>query len=168
VLTAVERNTEKFSAALSVLDRLIDPEPEKPDRLWISRAESVRMVKSSLRRDLEWLLNTRRTAAPPLSLRELGKSVFVYGLRDFSTYMLAAPADRARLVRDLETAIETFEPRLDAVTIVPLEDERLSGAICFRIEGVLLMDPAPEPISFDTVLELSSGEYQVKGEAHAG
>jgi type VI secretion system protein ImpF len=33
----------------------------------------------------------------------------------------------------------------------------------FQIEGLLIMDPAPEHISFDTVLQLASGEYQVKG-----
>ena len=38
----------------------------------------------------------------------------------------------------------------------------------FQIEALLLMDPAPELISFDTVLELASGEYQVKGEQSAG
>jgi predicted component of type VI protein secretion system len=31
----------------------------------------------------------------------------------------------------------------------------------FQIEGMLRTDPAPERIVFDTVLELSSGEYQV-------
>jgi hypothetical protein len=30
------------------------------------------------------------------------------------------------------------------------------------------MDPAPELISFDTVLQLSSGQYQVKGDSGAG
>jgi hypothetical protein len=29
------------------------------------------------------------------------------------------------------------------------------------------MDPAPELITFDTVLQLSSGEYQVGGDAGA-
>jgi hypothetical protein len=29
------------------------------------------------------------------------------------------------------------------------------------------MDPAPEHVSFDTVLQLTSGEYQVKGEPGA-
>jgi len=38
----------------------------------------------------------------------------------------------------------------------------------FQIEALLLMDPSPELISFDTVLELSSGEYQIKGEQSAG
>jgi len=26
------------------------------------------------------------------------------------------------------------------------------------------MDPAPEPVRFDTVLELNKGQYEVKGE----
>jgi type VI secretion system protein ImpF len=38
----------------------------------------------------------------------------------------------------------------------------------FQIQGLLDMDPAPEHISFDTVLQLSSGEYQVRGEPSAG
>jgi hypothetical protein len=33
---------------------------------------------------------------------------------------------------------------------------------------MLKMDPSPEHISFDTVLQLASGEYQVKGDASAG
>jgi type VI secretion system protein ImpF len=37
----------------------------------------------------------------------------------------------------------------------------------FQIEGVLKMDPAPEQISFDTVLQLTTGEYQVKGDSGA-
>ena len=32
----------------------------------------------------------------------------------------------------------------------------------FRIDARLKIDPAPEPITFDTVLQLGSGEYQVR------
>ena len=126
------------------------------------------MLKNGLRRDLEWLLNTRRNSAPPAAMRQLNRSVFVFGLPELTGYALDAPADRARLLRDLNTSIQMFEPRLRAVRIVPLQEERVSHALRFRIEGLLLTDPAPEPVSFDTVLELSSGEYQVKEEAHEG
>jgi type VI secretion system protein ImpF len=34
----------------------------------------------------------------------------------------------------------------------------------FQIEALLKMDPAPEQVLFDTLLQLNSGEYQVKGE----
>lgn len=152
----------------SVLDRLIDTDPGGVDRPWISRAESLRQLKNSLRRDLEWLLNTRRVAAPPASLGEINRSVFVYGLPDLMSYALDSASDRSRLLRDLTSAIELFEPRLETVTIVPLDEERWRHALRFRIEGLLRTEAAPEPVSFDTVLELSSGEYQVKGDANAG
>jgi len=45
----------------SVLERLIDREPKEQSEMAPTRAQSVRALKSSLRRDLEWLLNTRRT-----------------------------------------------------------------------------------------------------------
>ena len=37
----------------------------------------------------------------------------------------------------------------------------------FQIEAVLRLEPVPEQITFDTVLELSSGEYEIKGEPGA-
>jgi hypothetical protein len=30
-----------------------------------------------------------------------------------------------------------------------------------------MMDPAPEQISFDTVLQLNSGQYEIKGDRNA-
>jgi type VI secretion system protein ImpF len=159
---------EPFHIAQSMIDRLIDDEPGAPDRPWISRAEAAGRLKASVRRDLEWLLNARAAAAPPQSLRELNRSVFVYGLPDYSGYSLTSPADRARLVADIETSVRKFEPRLANVAVVALDPERLAHAMRFRIEALLMTDPAPEPVSFDTVLELNSGEYRVKGASDAG
>jgi type VI secretion system protein ImpF len=48
------------SVSLSFLDRLIDLDPKVASDGPPSRAKSVRQLKASLRRDLEWLLNTRR------------------------------------------------------------------------------------------------------------
>jgi predicted component of type VI protein secretion system len=48
--------------------------------------------------------------------------------------------------------------------------ERVEGgyrALRFVIEGLLCMDPAPEPVRFDTVLELGKRAYEVKGEDSA-
>ncbi len=54
---------------LSVIDRLIDQEPERKLEPPLSRAQSVRDLKAAVRRDLEWLLNTRKTIeeSQPLS-----------------------------------------------------------------------------------------------------
>ncbi len=155
---------------ISVLDRLIDDEPGVSSEPQLSRAQSVRILKNSVRRDLEWLLNTRRVAdEPEESLKDLNRSGYLYGLPDFTHYSLASQKDQAKLIRYLQTTVKLFEPRLANVRIVPLEVAGISTrTLRFRIEGMLLMDPAPEHVSFDTVLELTSGEYEVKGEADAG
>ena len=43
----------------SIIERLIDPEPSSGVETPPTRAQSVRQLKAGLRRDLEWLLNTR-------------------------------------------------------------------------------------------------------------
>ena len=127
------KRDKQQGVALSVLDRLVDKEPGMPDRIWISRAESLAQLKASVRRDLEWILNTRRGISADPSLRELNRSVFVYGMPDLATYSLDSASDRARLMRELARAIELFEPRLDAISIVPLDQGRLAHALQFRI-----------------------------------
>jgi type VI secretion system protein ImpF len=151
----------------SILDRLIDTEPKTTSEAGMTRAQSVRALKGSLRRDLEWLLNTRRTPEEVSEeYPELARSLFNYGFPDFTTFSFANPKDRARLLRLLEAAVRVFEPRLDSVRVVPVETEEnnLQRMVRFQIEGLLKMDPAPEQITFDTVLSLTSGEYQIKGE----
>ena len=77
--------------------------------------------------------------------------------------------DRTRVARVVQEALNLFEPRLRGIQVVPLEP--MAGAphvMRFQIEGLLEMDPAPELIVFDTTLQLSSGEYQVKGDSNAG
>lgn len=155
---------------LSVLDRLIDRELEVRQEPPLSRAQSVRALKASLRRDLEWLLNTRRTPEPAgEEYEQLSRSLFNYGLPDISGVYVHSIKDRQRLGRMLETAIMLFEPRLDRVKVTALEmPSGRMPMLRFQVEALLNMDPAPELISFDTVLQLSSGEYQVKGEGSAG
>jgi type VI secretion system protein ImpF len=148
---------------LSVLDRLIDLEPERKQEPPPTRAQSLRDLRSALRRDLEWLFNTRSTIEePPETLREVERSVYNYGIQDTSVLTLKSPKDQELLARSIKTAITFFEPRLQAakVTIEPASDD--VRGIHFNIEGLLRMDPAPEPVFFDTLLEPSSGEYKVK------
>jgi len=152
------------AVTLSMLDRLVDEEPETSVEALPTRSQSVRQLKDALRRDLEWLLNTRRIAVPPdESLKELNRSVYCFGLPDFAAYSLNSVKDRGKLIRALQSTLKIFEPRLANVRIVPLE-EKTSGTrtLRFRIEGLLVMDPAPEHVSFDTVLELTSGDYEVR------
>lgn len=156
------------TVTLSILDRLIDLEPKTQVEAPLSGPQSVRLLKKAVLRDLGWLLNTRRIVdEPDESLTELRRSVYMYGLPDFSSYAVASPSDRSKLVRQLQETIELFEPRLASVQIHPLESETVGmQELRFRIEGLLRMDPSPEPISFDTVIELKSGVCRVQGTEH--
>ena len=154
----------------SVLERLIDREPESPVDAPRTYAQSVRQLKVALRRDLEWLLNTRRTPEPAdASLPQLSHSLYNFGLPDVTSLSHDTSTDRARLLQMLESTIVIFEPRLTRIKVTPLDPARGAVQVLrFQIEGMLMMDPEPEHVSFDTVLQLSSGQYEVKGDAGAG
>jgi type VI secretion system protein ImpF len=152
----------------SIIDRLIDREPKMAAEAPLSRIQSMRLLKEGLRRDLEWLLNARRIVVEPdESLGELSRSLYVYGLPDFSTYSASSARDQAKLLRVLQGAVKVFEPRLANVRILPLESSGFQ-ALRLRIEGLLLTDLAPEHVSFDTFFEVKSGACKVKGDADAG
>lgn len=146
-----------------ILDRLIDLDPERQVEAHLSRAESLRRLRSSVRRDLEWLLNTVKVNDAPPALVELRKSLYTYGIPDLSSMSFDSPQDGQRLLRGLEAAIALFEPRLSNVRVTSSEKiSRKRMYIEFHIEALLLIDPLPERLSFDTVFEVARGAYKVK------
>jgi type VI secretion system protein ImpF len=148
----------------SLLDRLIDLEPENRYEAPTSRAESLRRFRLAVKRDLEWLLNTTRSEIEiPESCPLAKESVLAFGLPDISNVSLNSYADETRLLRSLEQAIENFEPRLSRAKVTSTESLSASQhAVKFHVEAVLMVDPAPERIAFDTVLEIAKGAYTVK------
>ena len=149
----------------SVLDRLIDYEPETTQEPLASRSKNLRQLKQSVKRDLEWLLNTRRTATDlPPDLLEINKSLAAYGLPDFTSINVRSEDDQELMRRAIAGAIKLFEPRLEAVTVTfePLYEGELM--MHFRIDGRLKVDPAPEPVTFDTILEPIHHQYVLQGE----
>jgi type VI secretion system protein ImpF len=153
---------------LSVLDRLIDHDPKRSTEVPLTRPQSLRELKGALKRDLEWLLNTRRTIDPsPDSARETARSVYHYGFADISSKSVLSSKDHNDLVREMEMAIAVFEPRLKRAKVRMEAIEGSYRMLRFVIEGLLCMDPAPEPVRFDTVLELGKGEYEIKGDDSA-
>jgi type VI secretion system protein ImpF len=147
----------------SLLDRLTDLEPAARVEAHLSRAESLRRVRASVRRDIESLLNTVRTNEAPPGFLELQKSLYTYGIPDITSMSLESPQDGQRLLRSLEAAIAQFEPRLCNVRVTSYEKiSRKRMSLEFHVEALLLIDPAPERLSFDTVFEVARGVYKVK------
>lgn len=147
----------------SVLDRLLDFEPKAQQEAPKSRSRNLRELKQSVRRDLEWLLNSRCFPdGIDENLEEVFKSVVVYGLPDITGVSAKNHLEQKRLTRAMETAIRNFESRLIdlKVTLEPVSST--DKALKFRIEARLNIEPTPEPIAFDTVLQLGSGDFEVK------
>lgn len=164
------RTAGNVTITLSVLDRLLDKEPKVQVEAALTRSQALRSLRAGVQRDLEWLLNTRRIAEEPdESLKEVNRSLFVYGLPDLSNYTVGLAADRAKLSRQLLSTLKLFEPRLLNVQLTPIESP-VTGTqeLKFRIEGLLAIDPSPEPVSFDTLIDLKGGTCTVTGGPNAG
>ena len=159
------RNLGESTITLSILDRLIDREPANQVEAVPSRAQSVRQLKSGVRRDLEWLLNTRSIAdAPDETLEAVNRSAYMYGLPDMSVLSMANPADRSRLLGQIKRAVNLFEKRLANVQVSIVQPpDAAKKDVHLRIDAMLRMDPVPEPVFFDTVIELKTGNCRLSG-----
>jgi type VI secretion system protein ImpF len=164
----------------SVLDRLTGADlvvkggggEGRPARTW---EESVRLLEKNVLRDLEKLLNTRQVSEPAgTPHKHVEKSVYNYGLLDFSNLTADSSRTPDEIRRLIKEAIELFEPRLMDVEVVdPLEGEEkkrgqvLQRTVRFRVEATLRTDPDPERVEFDTVLDVTNKRFEVSGEPHA-
>jgi type VI secretion system protein ImpF len=150
----------------SLLDRLLDDRPRESREAVDAGAREVARIKESVKRDLEWLLNSKRPVAVlPDDLGHLRQSLLTYGLPDFTTISLNNTAAQEALRRAVEEAIVRFEPRLTAVTItMELGRGDTDRAIRFRIDAMLRVEPEPEPVAFDSVLQLNTRAFVVEGQ----
>lgn len=157
----MSRIDNEIRSTPSILDRLIDLEPRQSTEALKSRSSSLRELKLAVRRDLEWLLNTRCTTEVDENLEETRNSVAFYGLPDFTGMSAKNPAEQKRLSKVMESALQTFEPRFLDLKVTLEPPSNLDRQLRFRIEARLDVEPTPEPIAFDTVLQLGSGDFVV-------
>ncbi len=150
----------------SVLDRLLDDDPEVSREAPKSRHHVLRELKQSVRRDLENLLNTRwRCVNWPPNLDDLEVSLVNYGIPDFTGVTMSSAASREQLRSVVEHVIRKFEPRFKSVKVKLLENaDETDRSLRLRIDALLYAEPAPEPVVFDSQLEPVSGNFAVKGE----
>lgn len=149
----------------SVLDRLMDDDPGTQVETPRTRNQLLRDLKNSVRRDLENLLNTRRSMFPiPDDRNWLRQSVIGYGIPDFGMIPGGSDERREELRQDVEDTIRRFETRLKSLTVDLVIDpnDAARRIIRFRIDGMLHAEPAPEPVKFDSLLSVSRHEFQVK------
>ncbi len=101
-------------------------------------------------------------AAAAAELYPLARTSINYGLPDITSLGLASASDHRQMRLAIEACVRAFEPRLTNVRVSIDDSDRGDRRLRFHIEGMMNLDPAPEEVTFDTVLELASGEYTVK------
>src|SRR3954467_11388038 len=96
----------------SVLDRLIDANPDQARDPPKSRGQHLRELREAIRRDLENLLNARqRCRSSPPALTELRCSLVNYGIPDLTGTELNSSQQREAFRQAVEDVIRLFEPR---------------------------------------------------------
>jgi type VI secretion system protein ImpF len=154
----------QIRARLPLLDRLLDEAPEQPTDPPMSAAEAVAILRASVQRDLEALLNARRRwQSWPADLDQLALSAVGYGLPDFTAGALNDPTQRERLRAEIEATIRRFEPRLTELRVASLGNpDAFESRLRLRIEGLLHAEPGDEPVTFETVMDTTTAEVTLR------
>src|SRR5436305_10379759 len=123
----------------SVLDRLIDHDPQVRKEAAQNRNQLLRDLKLAVRRDLENLLNTRVRCVPwPAELKELQQSLINYGIPDLTGASLGSTKEREEFRRTIHSVILTYEPRLKTPTVRPADQaDKNDRSISLHIDAVL-------------------------------
>lgn len=149
----------------SLLDRLTDEEPGALQESADKRVLSLNQLKTSVLRDLTWLLNTTSVlTANATQHTPAGTSVINYGLPALAGNS-ASSIDVSILEGLIHQAIATFEPRILRNTLRVraqiLPNQMNHNALSFEIEGDLWAQPVALPLLLRTDLDLESGHVQV-------
>ena len=137
---------------LSLLDRLIDDEPESMSEAVPGESAAFDLFKLGLRRDLEGLLNSRRPFSPWLARSDvLAGTVVDFGLPDLSTEDFGTAAVRERIRRMIAATIRTHEPRLTAIEVETDGGPTTTG-VRFRISAVIRFANYEEDVIYDARL----------------
>ena len=90
-------------------------------------------------------------------MTELDRSLVGFGLPDFAAGAFNDPRRREELRQLVESCIRRFEPRIASLNVTLVDStDQLSPTLRLRIEALLRAEPAPEPITFDTLLDLDT------------
>lgn len=149
-----------------LLDRLLDDEPHSTVEPPWRESVVIRELKHSLRRDLENLLNSRRSLEDiPDGMEHLHDSLVNYGLPDLQSFELRDVHDIQRFCRLIEECVRRFEPRLRHVAVSPegQVERPLDRTLRFVIDAVLVADPFQEPVRLSSVVEAGNSTILLEG-----
>src|SRR5690606_22292866 len=146
----------------SLLDKLFDDAPRAGGGS-VFKSISLEQYKESVARDLEGLLNSRSAFSEEdlAGYPNCRQSLMTYGLCDFSSMSLANAYDRAAICRSLERSIARHEARLHNARVHLDSGTSTGSGLHFTISGLLDLQPAREPVSYDAMLQPTTLQYSV-------
>ena len=164
----MSRVDKKKKLRPSILDRLIDNDPNNAVEQDIDQHQKLKQLRHSVRRDLESLFNTRfRMVEPESDLTEVNKSMLNYGLPDLATVNISDKMKRKEFIQKLESILIEFEPRFKSIKVSYQENsDSVDRTLRFRINATLYADPSPEVVIFDSVLEPVTRTVNVEESGH--
>jgi type VI secretion system protein ImpF len=157
--------TPKEHLQPSLLDRITDLNPASKTDTTEERVISLRRLRESVIRDLEWLLNTGclQTSLELNDYPEVRRSVLNYGVPDISG-VSAGSKDNASIEREIRQAIIDFEPRILPGTLkvdVAIDHTEMSiNTVTLQIQGELWWQPLPERFYLKAVLDPELGKFR--------
>lgn len=117
-------------------------------------------LRSTLLRELGWLLNTTNLAAVQdlSSAPEVATSTLNYGLADLGGTLLTQYGVQAR-ARDMREAILRFEPRVDrgSLEVTPSLAPSRPNSVSFVIRGDITAAVRAMPVEIRTDVEVDTG-----------
>ncbi|MCD8482282.1 MAG: type VI secretion system baseplate subunit TssE [Verrucomicrobia bacterium] len=151
-----------------LLDRLFDDDPRHSSSIVQGKAISLQRYKEGIKRDIEWLLNSRSRLdnADALGWDEVRKSVLNFGIRDF-TGLNSENLSVIEMERAIQRALEVFEPRFIPGTLevrhLPLpknernRESQAINALHFEISARIWAEPMPQDFVIRTDVALEDG-----------
>lgn len=146
-----------------VLDRLFDDEPRQTTEGIKDKIVSVKRFKEGVKRDIEWLLNSKSSFydLDDEQFAEVKHSVLNYGVRDFVGMSLENLSLDA-FVGMIRAALIEFEPRLIPnelhVRYIELNEStsqlQRMNVLEFDISGKIWAEPLPQDFSFRTEISV--------------
>lgn len=152
----------------SLLDRLIDEDPQQIAEPVKSFSHLLRDIKANIRRDLENLLNTRLYRQNAIEqLPELDVSLANYGVSDFSHVQFESEDERLNFAWRVSDIIRKYEPRFERVfvEIEPIGEE-FERTLYLKINAVLLVEPDPVPLIFDSRIRTTDRSLKLREIKH--
>jgi len=150
----------------SLLDRLIDDEPDHLQESRERRVLSLPRLREAVLRDLAWLFNTTNLAVAEdlKAYPDVARSVLNFGMPEL-TGTTVAGLDSVALARQVQECICHFEPRLRRQTlevrVTHAPQESHHRALEFEIVGELLANPVPLQLFLKTEIDLENGTAEV-------